>query len=245
MKKIIALLLLLSTALALTACSTKYEPIESTDKESTACISFEYGGEKYEVNYELWRALYLTYCDQGLTEEELCALILDRAVDVYATLALCKKLGINLYSSAINKKIEAAITESIEGSDEVEGYGSYEQFLAALKKMNLNYSVHTLLLRYAFGLEALDEYYIGTFSADDIENEIIKGKIEYTREDVYEFYYTDECVRVLRAHIQANAYYNPDEYAKTVRERMVVAAAQSQENVATVIITINNNIITI
>ena len=236
MKKIIALLLLLSTAVLLIACSPKYEPVKSTDKELTACITLEYGGKKYDVNYELWRALYLTYRDQAATDVELEALILDRACDVYATLALCEELGINLYSANINKKIEAAIAESIEGSDTVLGYGSYDNFLAALKKMNLNYSAHTLLLRYAYGLEALDEYYIGTFTADDIENEIVKGKIEYTRDDVYEFYYSDECVRVLRAHIQANAYYNPDEYAATVRERMAVAAAQGVDKVANVII---------
>ena len=235
------LIIPLIISLVLISCGTKYEPVESTADEARVVFTVSAYGKKHDVKYELWRALYLTYRDSIDSEgeefkSEINELILDRVTDIYSVLALCDKLGINLYSASVEKQIEDYIAAAVEGTDGTEGFESYEDYLLALKKMNLNYSVQVLLLRYAIGLEALDDYYIGTFNAEDIKDSFTIGDIAYTKEDIKEYYYSDKCVRVLRAHIQADAYYEPMEYAKTVKDRMENAAITGESAVATVII---------
>ena len=241
MKRFFALLILICISLSLISCSSKYEPVPSTEAEKRVVMTLSAYGESYEVKYELWRAFYLTYKDDVSGEGEeyrknIDALVLDRIIHVYSVLALCDKLGINLYSRSVNKEIEDYVAQSVEGAGGSVGYGSYEEYLSALKKMNLNYSVQDLLFRYEIGLREIDEYYIGTFDADKIQDGIKFGDISYTREDVKSYYYSDACVRVLRAHLQAGAYYNPDAYALEVKEEMEAAALTGESAVATVII---------
>ena len=241
MKKFLIILPLLCVCFSLFSCSAKYEPVESTAKEKTTVIELSAHGKKYEVKYELWRALYLTHKDEVAGEGEeyeakINALILERAADIYSVLALCDRVGINLYSRSVEAEIEQYITESIEGGANAIGYGSYENYLKALKDMNLNYSVAVLLLRYEIGMRELDSYYIGSFDTDDIQNGIEFGNLTYTREDIKNYYYSDECVRVLRAHLQADAYYEPDVRATEVREQMLAAVGKGEGAVAAVII---------
>ena len=246
MKKIISLFLVIITLLlSLASCDGYYRPRESTKKEKETVIKLSFENETYEVKYELWRALYLTHKDEveGEGEEyvaKINALILERAADIYSVLALCDRVGINLYSRSVEGEIEQYITESIEGGANAIGYGSYENYLKALKDMNLNYSVAVLLLRYEIGMRELDNYYIGSFDTDDIQNGIEFGNLTYTREDIKNYYYSDECVRVLRAHLQADAYYEPDTYADEIRQEMEEAAIHGESAVAGVII--NNSI---
>ncbi len=245
MKKFLIILPLLCVCFSLFSCSAEYKPVESTAKEKTTVIEISARGKKYEVKYELWRALYLTHKDEVTGEGEeykakINELILERAADIYSVLALCDRVGINLYSRSVEGEIEQYITESIEGGANAIGYGSYENYLNALKDMNLNYSVAVLLLRYEIGLRELDNYYIGSFGTDDIQNGIEFGELTYTREDIKKYYYSDECVRVLRAHLQADAYYEPDTRADEIRQEMEEAARLGESAVAGVII--NNSI---
>ena len=64
MKKIISFILLLAISLALVSCGSEFEPVKSTEAEAKTVLTIEYGGEKYEVAYELYRALFLTYRDE-------------------------------------------------------------------------------------------------------------------------------------------------------------------------------------
>ena len=253
MKRAIIGLLIFSILIALVSCGgdkTTYEPVPSTEEESRVVMTLDFGGNKYDVKYELYRALFLTYSDEisdgddsvwsgpnkDMYTAEINELIVDRVSDIYSVFAVCEKIGFDLYSSKVDKRIDEYIKESIEGGGSVIGYGSYEKYLEALEKMNLNYSVQTLLYRYAIGLEAIDEHYIGTFDASDIDGEIKFGELTYDADDIKEYYYSDECTRVLRAHIQASSHYEPMEYAERVRDKMIEAADDGESAVANVVI---------
>ncbi len=247
MKRSIAFLIAIIFLLPLASCSggEKYEAVPSTDEEKAVIMSLSLGEKTYEVKYELYRALFLTYRDEisGGNEsvwqgegsekyiEKMNALILERAAAIYSVFAVCEDIGYDLYSASVDKEVGRYIEGAIESEG---GYGSYEAYLDALRSMNLNWSVQDLLLRYAIGLSAIDGHYIGDFDADDLGDTINVGKLTYTREDVKAYYDSDACVRVLRAHIQAGAHYDPVEYAERVKNNM--AAASSESAVATVII---------
>ena len=93
-----------------------------------------------------------------------------------------------------------------------------------LKAMNLNYSVQTLLLRYAIAIDAIDTYYIGTASSDDVNVNVTEGSIKYTEEDVRDFYFSDDCARVLRANFQKKISKDPLQRAERLRNSIVEAA---------------------
>lgn len=251
MKKVLILILIISIFSSLVACSdNKYEPIPSTDEESAVVMTLTYGKDSYDVKYELYRAMFLTYKDEisrgddsvwtGENKaqyiEEINELILDRVSEIYSVFAICKKIGFDLFSNEVDREVERYVAESVEGGAGAIGYGSYEKYLEALAEKNLNYSVQDLLYRYAIGIEAIDEHYIGTFNSDDITDTISFGSIKYTRDDVRRFYFSDDCVRMLRAYVQYNAHFEPMKHAETVKERMTEAAARGESAVANVII---------
>ena len=242
MKKIIAIILMLAAVLSVTACAKKYPAVESTDEEARVVMTMSVNGKSYDVKYELYRAFFLTYKDQvdggdssvwsGESKDEyiaeIDAIIIDRIAEIYSAFALCEKIGFNLYSSDVEKKIRENIKISVEGgsygSSTLEGYESYDDYLAALKSMNLNYSVQTLLIRYAIAVDAIDTYYIGTASSDDVDASITLGALEYTEDDVRDFYFSDDCVRVLRASFRKEISYTPLERAEKLRDSLLTAA---------------------
>ena len=62
MKRAVSLFLLLAILLSLlVGCKEKYPEIESTDKEATVVARLSVGENEYELRYELYRALFLTY----------------------------------------------------------------------------------------------------------------------------------------------------------------------------------------
>ena len=247
MKKIIAIILMLAAVLSVTACAKKYPAVESTDEEARVVMNMSVNGKSYDVKYELYRAFFLTYKDQvdggdssvwsGESKDEyiaeIDAIIIDRIAEIYSAFALCEKIGFNLYSSDVEKKIRENIKISVEGgsygSSTLEGYESYDDYLAALKSMNLNYSVQTLLIRYAIAVDAIDTYYIGTASSDDVDASITLGALEYTEDDVRDFYFSDDCVRVLRASFRKEISYTPLERAEKLRDSLL-AAAESKDS---------------
>ena len=182
MKKILAILLMISTILMLPSCKKgEYEPQESTEEESRVVMTLSIDGNDYEVKYELYRALFLNYKSEvdggdsgvwsGEKKEEYVAkidsIILDRITEIYAAFAICKRINFDVYSKDVEKKIQENIRISVEGgtygSATIQGYDSYEDYLAALKKANLNYSVQVLLFRYAIAVDAIDGSKAGQF----------------------------------------------------------------------------------
>ena len=246
MKKLIAILILLATCLGLAGCKKVYEPVESTQEEATTVMTLTYGKKSYEVKYELYRALFLTYrkeIDGGDASvwsgenkdeyiEKIQEVILGRVVDIYSTFALAEELGINPYSTEVEKQINDFINMSVDGGDyggvSYPGYESYEAYLAALKAMYLNYSVQELLFRYAVVSDLVDEYYMGSLTEDQIAAGVSgnpDGKLDYTKEDVLAFYNGEGCVRVLRTFISDDMDTNPEARAIRVRGEIVKAAA--------------------
>ena len=248
MKKIIALILIISSLITLVACGkNKYEPQESTDEEATTVMTLQYGNKTYEVKYELYRALFLNYKstvdggnanvwtgeDKDAYVARIDSMILDRITEIYAAFAICEQIGFDLYSKDVEKKIQENIKISVEGgsygSATIEGYESYEDYLAALKASNLNYSVQILLFRYAIAVDAIDSHYIGTASSDDVNVNMTLGSIEYTKDDVKAWYDSEDCVRVLRAAYQKKISYTPKESAEALRNK-IAAATEAATN---------------
>lgn len=249
MKKIITFLLILATVLTLAACNKgdkDYPPVESTAEEARTVMTLSIDGKTYDVRYELYRAFFLTYkneVDGGDNSvwtgenkdayiEEINDIILDRITEIYSAFAICERIDFDIYSSDVESKIKENIKISVEGgtygSTAVQGFDSYDDYLAALKSMNLNYSVQTLLFRYAIAVDAIDTYYIGTATSDDVNYDITMGALKYTKEDVRDFYFSDECVRVLRASFNKGISYTPLERAQKLKTTLENAAAQCE-----------------
>ena len=248
MKKFLAVLILISSLFTLISCSKgKYEPVKSTDEESRVVMTMQIDGEEYKVKYELYRALFLNYKssvdggDDGVWNgenkaqyvEKIDSMILDRITEIYSAFAICKRIGFDVYSKDVEKKISENIKISVEGgsygSSTIEGYDSYEDYLAALKAANLNYSVQVLLFRYAIAVDAIDTHYIGTASSDDVNINTSIGEISYSKEDVKTFYDSDNCVRVLRANYQKAISYTPKESAQKLRAKLIAEAEGSDD----------------
>ncbi len=237
MKKIISLLLILSSIIMLASCSvSSYKPVESTEEESRTVMTVTVDGERYDIKYELYRALFLNFksdVDGGDSSvwtgenkdeyiDEINARIKENVSDIYSTLHVAKKIGIDPYSRDIEKKINDAISAAVE-SDVYEK--DYDKYLARLKELNLNYSAHVLMLRYAFLIDEIETYYAGDIE-DGIYGSVGLGKLTYTEEDVRAFYDSDECVRVLRAFLSSK--YADRARAERLREALLTKSGEDE-----------------
>ncbi len=213
MKRIISLFLVLCAFFSLTGCK-KYKPVKSTERESTPIVTMNYGGKKYEANYELFRMLFLSAketvsngdaqkfegSEGAALLEEARAIALDKIYEIYSVLALCDTLDIDLYNRKVNKEIEKSITVSIEGGfgadgQQITGLGSYEAYLENLSLYYMNYAVQDLMLRYSYGVSAIGAYYRGT--SDEYGNPKQDGKLSYTEDDITAYYNSEDTRRIL------------------------------------------------
>ena len=234
MKKIISLMLALAAILSLFSCGgKKYAPVESTEEEKTVIATISYGGDEYEIKYELYRALFLNFREEfdggdqsfwGKPEsaEAKVAInekILSYAKDLFATIALAKTIGFDAYSKDADDLVYDLIKTSVEGGGNALGYdGDYDAYLASLKEMNLNYSVQTLLYRYSLAYSEILTYYAGDLDPENPLPGASAGFLKYTREDVEAFYYGDDSVRV--SVIEMNAEYIPVARIQEIRDEI-------------------------
>ena len=212
MKRIVTLLLTLATLISMTGCR-KYEPQKSTKLESTKVAAMQYGGKKYEANYELFRMLLLSAKEtvsnndpsrfEGAEGDALLEkareIALDKMYEIYSVFALCEELGIKLYSRKVNKAVEESITVSIEGGfgadgQQITGLGSYEKYLENLSLYYMNYAVQDLMLRYSYGVSAIGTYFRGTTDAYGNPNR--DGKLTYTADDITAYYNREDTRRI-------------------------------------------------
>jgi len=246
-KKALALLLILALSLSFAAC-TKYKPVESTDEEARRVLTLKLDGESYEIPYELYRTFFLqnkreidggdgsvwTGENSDKYAEKIEKIIFSHICEIYATFHLCKKLDIDLYSKVVEETIEDYVKASVEGGTidglKLAGFGGdYDAYLESLKKMNMNYSVQTLLFRYTIAVELLNDYYEASTDG---------GKHSYTKEDVKAFYEGKDCVRVIEAFLstttEMDKSVNTPERAERIRYG--IAAQTGEYDVGTYII---------
>lgn len=219
MKKILSLLLALALLLCMAGCNNdEYKPVESTADEARVLMRVRYGDSTFDVRYELYRAFYLTLREgypEVLTDADRSKLeneVLFRIYHVHSTLALCESLGMNLYSAEVEEKIKEFVKISVEGgyidSTEIEGHESYEDYLASLRALNMNYAVQELIFRYSVAKTMLDEHYRS-------ETGIYEG---VTREDVLAYYEDEATGRYLTLYLDAELFsaQRAEEIASTI-----------------------------
>ena len=242
MKKILSTLLLISLIASLISCGNKakYPPIESTEEESRIVATMQIEDKKYDIKYELYRALFISYADMydggdasfwksdeaSDAKLEINERILSYAADIYSVLHLADKLGLDPYSKEKDNLIDKHITAGVEGSDEdaIDGFGGdYEAYLEWLSSLGLNYSAHVLILRYAIAYDDIVTYYSGTVDSENPTVNMQNGALQYTENDVLDFYNSDECVRV--SVIELNSAYVSRSVAEERRDKIASFAA--------------------
>ncbi len=216
MKKLLLLFSIFILTLALYSCGEKYDPVPSTEEESRVVMQLEVGTEKFEVKYELYRALFLgckSLVDggdesvwSGENKDEyinkINEIICEKASYIYSTLHVAKSVGINPYSVDADNAVKEAIRVSVEGDSEGHsGHGSYEKFLASLASRGLNYSVADLLIRSEWAKAKTETYFAGT---EDTVQGLVGGNLDISDEALLRFYNGEECVRVLEAFFPEN-----------------------------------------
>ncbi len=250
MKKTISVILILALCLgcilSISSCKKKYERADSTEEEARVVMSLTVGDEVYEVRYELYRTLFLTYravVDKGSSDvwtgedsekyvDEINDMIIKRLSGIFSVFELARRIGFDPYSDEAEDEIDEMIRISVEGGsrDGVEygGYGGdYDAYRAALKSMYHNDSTSVLMLRYELAREAVYQYYLGN-GAD--------GAIEYTESDIETYYYSDSAARILKTYITEGVSYDTEARAESVKEALKQAAASGETAVRAVMI---------
>jgi hypothetical protein len=214
MKKLLLPIVIILSLLLLVGCKDEYEPKKSTKEEARVVATVTVEGERYDIKYELYRALFLSnkssvdggddsvWTGDGKGEyiDRINEIIFERAAEIYAVLSLGRELGIDAYSKEIDEQIRELVRVGVEGNGaDIKGHGSYDKYLEALKKQGLNYSVHDLLYRYSIVLTKIEEYYKGT---EDQALGRLPGDIEIKREDVKAYYESDRCARIFHIYFE-------------------------------------------
>ena len=253
MKKILVFILIIILALSATGCKKqKYPPVESTKEEAKVVMTLQIENEKYEVKYELYRALFLSNRSlvdggdrskwSGESKDEYIAqineIITEKAAKIFSAFHLAKSLGIDPYSKEIDAQIEEYIRISVEGDGQTLGFGgNYEEYLKSLTEAGLNYSTQELMLRYSILLEKIDEYYKGR---NDDALGYVNSKYNLSEEELRSYYFGDDCVRVIHAYMQDGV--GGDTRAKMEEIRCGISSADSDINAALYII--NHTLVT-
>lgn len=251
MKKIISLLIIFAALLSLSSCEG-YDPVPSTEEEERTVMTLSLDGETYNVKYELYRAMFLTYKssvdggdasvwsgeDKDTYINRIHDIIVERITDIYAAIHHAESLGINMYSGRINSRIEDYVKVSVEGGvyngETLIGYESYDAYLESLAKLGMNYSVSELIYRYAIALELITEHYAGTPEDSGTGTTATNGALKYTKEDVESFYFGEDSVRYMFAFVQSeyNGAYNR---AQKIRNAMLANEGDDEAVAITII----------
>ncbi len=221
MKKILSVLLIAIALLSAVSCS-EYEPVKSTKEEKTVVMTMSLGDEEYEIKYELYRALFLNHKSEidggdlsAWTDPEninkINSLIIQDAAKIFSAIYICEVgVGFDIYSNKADKLVEEYIAQSVEGTSDGIGFGTYEAYLAYLKSNNLNYSVQDLIYRYYIALDKIGEYYAGTTDNDTREeDDIVYPALNISLDSVRSFYYSESFKRIFYAYLPSKTEQDP------------------------------------
>ena len=235
-KRISLILVSALLVLALAGCAggNYYPEIESSEEEKQVLITLSLDGESYDVRYELYRTLFLTYkseidggnaavwesADSAEYVKRINALIIERCAHIYSIIHLAEKCGLSPYSAAVDNKIRDYVKYSVDGYAEgdltASGFGGdYDAYLKSLADVYMNYSVQALMFRYAIAYDSLMLYYYGNVDAENPTADMQSGAIEVSDEKLEAYYASDDSARVLLATI--NAEYFSKERAEELR----------------------------
>ncbi len=244
MKKILSLFIVIAVLITVSSCA-KYKPVKSTKEESQVIMTMSFGDKEYELKYELYRALFLnnksdvdggdssvwTGPDRAVYIDRINEIIIESAAKIFAAFYICE-VGADFdpYSSEADKLVEKYVEESVEGTDEVPGFGTYDAYLAYLKSVNLNYSAQDTVYRYYIALDKISEYYAGSTDTEDGTDEI-GAHIDASIDLVRNFYYSQDFKRVLYAYFSENTEKDVD----SIRDRMIDAANGDIDDVRMII----------
>lgn len=195
-KRISFLLLCAVLLLTLAGCKKGYEPIPSSETESTPVVKLG----NYDVPYELFRTFFLTnksaldggnssmWIGDTAKEYRQAAIdsILPQICEIYAMFAMCESYGIDISSEEINEQVQKYVDISIDGGtlggSIVLGFDSHDDYLTHLRSLYMNDSVSRLLIKYSVCEELLRERFFSEY--------------KYEKADVEDFYYSDECAHI-------------------------------------------------
>lgn len=244
MKRLFLLIIAFPLALGLCSCGEeKFEPVPSTEEEARVVMTLTSDGKVYEIKYELYRALFIgnrekvdggdtsVWSGESASEyvNEINAIIVDRAAEIYGAFHLAKSIGIDPYSAEANEAVQETIGIYVHGSDSqsnnsttVIGYGSYEKYLEALASRGMNYAVGDLMMRYSYLMGKINEYYIGEY---DPALGYTGGHIQVTDEKLSEYYGGDSCVRILEAYFQEGT--KTEERVEEIRNKIASESSTS------------------
>lgn len=244
LKKLICTLLTLSILFALCACGG-YDPVPSTDEEARVVMTFQIGNEKYEMKYELYRTLFLTYktlVDGGDSSvwqgeksaeyiERIDEMIINSAADIYAVFHIAKKIGKDPFSNKKDEQIKSLIKASVDGgttdAGTFEGFGGdYQKYLDSLTEYYMNYSVSTLVIRYSLAYNDIVDYYKGNIYEEELDETITVGEMEFDESDVLEFYNGDDSVRLLMATLDRRSF--SAERAGQIRDKIANYSTETE-----------------
>ncbi len=246
MKKVLSLLIIVASLFTVASCA-KYDPVKSTKEERRVIMTMSFGDEKYEVKYELYRALFLNHksevdggdssvwsgADKDRYINEINEIIKADAAKIFAAFYICDVgVGFDVYSSKADKLVEQYIEESVDGVGDNRGFDSYDAYLEHLKSINLNYSVQDMIYRYYIALDKISEYYGGV--EDDKttkDDETVHPYFDASVDAVRKFYYSDNFRRVLYAYFSDSTEKDPRE----VKEKMENAVKYGADAVKQVI----------
>ena len=215
MKRLISLAIILITVFGmLVGCkASKYPARKSTKEESRVVMTLSLDGDRYEVKYELYRALFLA--NKSKIDGGDSSVWSSENKNDY----IANKLGLDIYSKDTDKEIDEYVILNVEGNGgDIIGYGGdYDAYLDDLAKRGINYAVQALLFRYSIALDRINEYYLG-YEDEALGN--IDGKYSFSEEDVRNFYFSDNSVRVLQAYVQADVVTDAKERMQSLRENI-------------------------
>ncbi len=237
-KGFLALCLALLLSLSLFGCGSdgKYPPVKSEAPDSTVLAKW---GD-VEIKYELLRFFFLNrvsdfdggdrgrwYAEEGdALWEEAAEAVLYQICDLYAAFEVARGYGIDPNNEEFDEKVDSFITADVEGGwvngEWIEGYGSHEEYLAAIEReYHATDAVMRLVYRNTVILNALYDY---------VTNNYASGEITVTDEMLNQLARSEDCVHYNQVFISAEG--RGMEWARTraesIRNDMLAAGSYEE-----------------